>query len=333
MKMPIHYRVNDLRRIAGQWITGHSYGTVFFEIVGACNAKCRWCTTGRETSETVKPPTIISVGQFETTIATLLARHIISKRATIHLFNWGEPMLHPQINDLLRVLKDYGLHFTLSTNGSRFVALDASVLPYLSFLRFSVSGFSQQSYTRINRLDFQSVLTNLQTFSEDMHAKWPRAKLEMAYLTYTFNIAETRAASEFCHLHGIQFVPSAAFLNDFTLTKAYLQGTMPPDLLKDVKADLILNYVSNLLEDMPAHYRCPQLDLLTIDENCSLLTCCCLPRSHPNYSLDAIANLDKKTIQNKKTSQSICPECMALGVSWWLHHPQMMQPADLVTKG
>lgn len=316
--------------MAAIWMSARmAYRTLHFEIVGFCNARCPYCTTGIR-SNISSPSKTVGVSQFRDTIALLLQCGLITRWTRVYLQNWGEPMLHPKLNEVLHILKDYRLHFVLSTNGSQFVNLDKDVVSHLALMTFSMPGFSQHSYDRIHKLDFQKVVANIKMFHEDLRRKHPSVRLKMAYHVYRFNLHEIATANEFCRSHDIIFTPYNAFLNDFDLAQSYLNRTMTSGLLQRVEADLCLDYVDDLISSMPLHYRCPQFDGLTIDESCNVLTCCLLPRGHPNYSLGSIFDMSAATIRKMKLSQRVCIECTRLGTSWWVHHPQMFRPSELI---
>lgn len=326
--IPIRRTVGDLITAAIWLPMRMAYRQLHFEIVGFCNARCPYCTTGIRAYPS--PSKIVSVTDFRNAIALLLDHGLIARRTKVHLYNWGEPMLHPKLNELLHVLRHHGLHFRLSTNGSKFVSLDKDVLTHLDYLNFSVPGFSQNSYDRIHKLDFQKVTANIEMFCQDMRIKQPDVRLAMAYHVYRFNTHEVLTAMEFCRSHGIEFTPYNAFLNDFNLAKMYLDRTMPPELLGAVKTDLRLDYVDESISSMPPDYRCPQFTGLAIDEICNVLTCCLLPKDHPNYSLGSIFDMSTASIRKTKLTQRVCIECTRLGIAWWLHHPHVLRPSEFL---
>ena len=86
----------------------------------------------------------------------------------------------------------------------------------------------------------------------------------------------------------IHFLPYVAYLNDYYLAMGYLQSSLSTEQLKDISKDLLLYYVDDMLRDRPAEYRCPQFDMLTINENCDVLTCCAIPKTHPDYRVGSL---------------------------------------------
>jgi hypothetical protein len=152
----------------------------------------------------------------------------------------------------------------------------------------------------------------------------------MAYHIYQFNIEEIGIARDFCLQRKVNFTPSFAYLNDFNLAKSYLSNNLDYATLKNASKDLLFYYVDKLIASMPKDYSCPQYNYLNIDEQGNLLTCCVLPKNHPNYSLGPILGLSVEEIKTKKVSQSVCRECINSGIAYWMHNPCTPDFADCI---
>jgi len=302
------------------------YNLVYFEISGFCNARCPWCVTGNKSLNQVSYPSrFINVNDFRNAIAALLGGGLIYPRETlIRLDNWGEPMLHPELTEILKILRNNDVNFALSTNASKFVSLENDVLGNLQEMRFSVPGFSQSSYDRIHGFNFESILKNIEMFCKNIRKEGSTATLRMAYHLYQFNLDEIDAAMKFCSLNGIEFFPYSAYLNDFNLAKAYLNKSISTELLGRIGKDFFLHYVDELIARTPQDYQCPQFNILTIDEYCNVLTCCVLPKDHPEYSLGNLFTLSSDDIRKGKLSQKVCIECVKLGISYWVNNPPLV---------
>ena len=298
------------------------YGWVAFEIVGFCNSKCPWCMTGnRSIKESSYPSKLIQVNDFENAINTLLDGNIICPGVSlIYLCSWGEPMLHPELNMILRILNKNNIYFALSTNASKIVHFDNDVLAKLYELRFSMPGFSQSSYDKMHGFSFDRILRNIYMVIENIEKEGASVRLTMAYHIYQFNIGEIRSAAKFCKENGIEFAPYVAYLNDYNLSRTYLDKSISQEMLRKMSKDLLLYYVDELIAKAPKNYECPQWDFFTIDEYCNVLTCCLLPKDHPEYSLGNIFALSSNEIQKGKISQRVCIDCIKSGIAYWAHN-------------
>jgi len=298
------------------------YDLVYFEIVGYCNARCPWCMTGsKRIDESAFPSTFIAVDRFKNAISYLLDnRFICPGQCRIDLYSWGEPMLHPRLNDILRVLSGNDIDFGISTNASRVAELDRDVLMNLRELKFSMPGFSQASYDRVHGLDFEVVLGNIKTSISNIAREGSPTEFTMAYHIYQFNVDEMRSAAAFCNENNIKFAPYCARLADFNFKKSYLEGSISRELLEKMSKELFLHYIDGLMATMPEDYQCPQFNILTIDEYCNALTCCILSKDHPEYSLGSLFELSRGEIYDMKRSRRVCTDCTKSGISYWTHN-------------
>ena len=55
---------------------------------------------------------------FDATLRNLERLHLIDSRTLVDLFNWGELFLHPDLQNIIRVINDHGLRYSISTNAS-----------------------------------------------------------------------------------------------------------------------------------------------------------------------------------------------------------------------
>jgi MoaA/NifB/PqqE/SkfB family radical SAM enzyme len=81
-----------------------------FELTNYCNLRCPICPTGIRSVE--RRPVAMEVELFER-VMTEVGPYLL----TASLWNWGEPLLHPQLEEMLRVARKYPVVLLLSTNG------------------------------------------------------------------------------------------------------------------------------------------------------------------------------------------------------------------------
>ena len=80
------------------------------EITNYCNLKCPICPTGNKSLN--RPPTAIDIDLFKSLMNE--AGHYL---LTLALYAWGEPLLHPKLSEILKIIRKYNLVTFLSTNG------------------------------------------------------------------------------------------------------------------------------------------------------------------------------------------------------------------------
>lgn len=127
----------------------------FIEISGACNAKCPYCVKGRG----IQPQgRLMPIETFDKVLNHLGCNGMLPKSGMIHLFNWGEPMLHPHINEIIKICGKYGLGAFISSNLIHLQELEEESLHLLAGIGISLSGFSEASYSRIHGKKLDTVL-------------------------------------------------------------------------------------------------------------------------------------------------------------------------------
>lgn len=299
------------------------FSTVYFEIAGKCNGMCPWCTTGsKNRNGRVKNSDFISLDKFKNAIKYMIDKEIISKNAVLNLFDWGEPFLHPDFEGIIKYLNEEGIFFSLSTNASIPRTLkDPNVLKNLKALTFSMPGFSQDSYDKIHGFDFEKITNNIKKIVNNFRECGFSGYTQIAFHAYQFNLKEIKLANEFARELDINILPYCAYFNGFEMYRKYLKSEMEYSQLYKASRELILYYIDEDLIRKPEGYKCPQItDILTIDENCNVLTCCAVEKGEEYYSIGNLFSLSSEDIRQLKNNQMICTECSKLGIDYLIHN-------------
>ena len=80
---------------------------IYIEITNICNLKCKFCP------ETSRGKEFMSLENFEEVIKKI---HKYTKLVCLHVK--GEPLLHNQLEDILKILEKYNLRTNITTNGT-----------------------------------------------------------------------------------------------------------------------------------------------------------------------------------------------------------------------
>lgn len=205
--------VVDLPILSGKKFISKVSG-LFIEISGRCNAKCPYCArqrfNQRYSGKNMSPVLFGQILDHLLNIGLLHRDHT----PTIGLFNWGEPFLNPEINDILKILKKKKLYAGVSSNFIVKPEIDKDNLPVISKVTFSLSGFSQDSYGKIHGASLNKVLDNFEDFYDKIRDYAPNTNLRIAWHRYTFNERELWEAYKYFDRPGIRFHPVIAYLND-----------------------------------------------------------------------------------------------------------------------
>lgn len=301
------------------------YEEVFFDIIGKCNAKCKYCVNGQNSISGHIHRRLggsgIEPNEFKEAISYMFHNKLIESETVIHLFNWAEPFLHSRIREILSILNEYDLRFDISTNASLPILLEDQHIRNLEDLTFSMSGFSQASYDKIHGFNFNQIKSNIYNIVNHYRSNGYRKMVRINYHVYQFNWFEMINAKQFADSLDIDFVSYLAYFNGFTMCKNYLSNDMGYNTLKHASNELMTFYYDDLLANRPPDYECPQFGKLVLNEYCEVLVCCCVDRLCRNYSIGRLFDLSPDEIEKQKVSQPICRECREIGLDYLAHNP------------
>ena len=154
----------------GKWLSYISRRTrlwtypdrMYLESTNICNLRCVMCPTGL--GMLTRPKGFMDYDLF-TRVIDEMAPHV--QTTTLHI--WGEPLLHPQIYDMIAYCRSRGLHSEISTNAtvlneeSSRKILDAG----LGGIYLCLDGATQETYERVRRrADFEQTRENIRRFVE-----------------------------------------------------------------------------------------------------------------------------------------------------------------------
>lgn len=113
------------------------------EVVRTCNLRCPLCPVGNRAAEHYENMPLETFRE----IAAVLGETVTS----LSLYNYGEPLLHPRIDEIVAAAKSAAIEsVTITTNGTilRAGLEEALVSAGLDSLRVSIDGATQESYEK-----------------------------------------------------------------------------------------------------------------------------------------------------------------------------------------
>ena len=176
---------------------------VFVEPTNLCQLKCALCPSGMRQIESLGR---MSMDTFRKVIDAL------GPTATkLHLYNWGEPFLHPDLPEMIAYAKQFGPYVVVSTNLNKLDEGTAKAIigARLDFLNASIDGVSQQVYEsyRIGG-NIKRVIENLRMLCRlKQEAKSDLPRIDWQFLVTAQNEAELPEAARLAKELGVQFHP------------------------------------------------------------------------------------------------------------------------------
>ena len=122
------------------------YKKIYIEITNNCNLHCSFC------SEVTRPRQYMSLEEFE-----IILKKIKDYTDIIYLHIKGEPLLHPNIIEFLKLAEKYNLKVNLTTNGTLFPNLSKELSNCKSLNKINFSLHSENSIPNYCEKIFESV--------------------------------------------------------------------------------------------------------------------------------------------------------------------------------
>ncbi|MGQ3685927.1 MAG: radical SAM protein [Candidatus Loosdrechtia sp.] len=116
---------------------------IVFELTNNCNLQCFHCMRDKSAPPGYLPLEIIK---------KVLGESKLVNNIDIVSFTGGEPTLHPQLPEILKIVSHLGYSFGLVTNGWHFPDTYRVLLPYKSILKgitFSLDGAKEETHDRL----------------------------------------------------------------------------------------------------------------------------------------------------------------------------------------
>jgi MoaA/NifB/PqqE/SkfB family radical SAM enzyme len=187
-------------RLRRTTVRGRPYVLVV-DPTNVCNLRCPLCPTGLMQRGR-------RAGMIEWDTFTRVIDEAAPWALKVNLFNWGEPLLHQHLFDMIRYARSKNLGTSMSSNMSIPLAderLDDLVKSGLEYLCLSIDGATQQTYaTYRKRGNLEQVLGNVRRLVERRRALGSRTPvLEWQFIPMRHNEHEVEAARKLAAQIGV----------------------------------------------------------------------------------------------------------------------------------
>ena len=179
------------------------------EIVGTCNLHCPTCPVSNMAGEQ-RPKGMMSVDLFRRIVAKI-AQEAPVPHPDVWLFNWGEPLLHPQLPDIIGALKERGMGAHISSNLNIRTGLAAAVRAAPDSIKVSLSGLSADTYPKSHAGgDIHLVRSNLHLLRHLLDRHRVATRVWVGFHLYRHNLHERDAVRDLCAQLGFEYRESTA---------------------------------------------------------------------------------------------------------------------------
>lgn len=296
-----------------------AYKKIMFEISGRCNALCKYCYTGRENRARSKQlGRFLPLDEFARALQYLFTQKLADQETLFGLYNFGEPLLHPEFPRIARIMHETNAPFEISTNGS--VPLKSEAVKYLRHmetLKISMCGFSEESYLKISKLNFRKVKENIVQILNLLRVEPWAGVVSLKFHVYRHNLDEIPAARQFALENGMMFSPIHAIIGDMRLQTEFVEGLLPSVMIDDFSRDLLsADMFAKYASEMPKNWHCPLSDELVIDEDLNVLNCCMSSRNDMEDYQWHGSLFDLHTVVFERCQSPLARRCLESGAAY-----------------
>ncbi|MDH3402006.1 MAG: radical SAM protein [Acidobacteriota bacterium] len=198
-------------RLTGTTTVSSRPYSMLVDVAANCHLRCPSCPTGVENEAHRRGDSqrFRDRGLMGRELFAALLDEIGACLFHLMLYNWGEPLFHPELPLFIAKAKQLDITTEIHTN----LSLQLSESRMRSLLEAgideiaaSIDGFSQQSYSTYRRGgDFELARDNLVRLAELRTDLGLGTRIVWNFLVFSFNERELEAAEAFCCEHGIVF--------------------------------------------------------------------------------------------------------------------------------
>jgi MoaA/NifB/PqqE/SkfB family radical SAM enzyme len=286
------------------------------DVLGSCNLKCPSCPVGNFTD--ARNPTGF--------MSPVLLEQIMQKATSesqvngVQLFNWTEPLLHPQLAELVTIVQSYGVACGLSSNLNILKNIDDVMSANPHNFRVSVSGFNQTIYGVTHRGgDIERVKKNMVALSESKIRTGSQTIINVLYHRYVGNLDDELLMKKFSEDLGFNFETSWSFMMPIEKVLAYVGENIAETTLTNEDLKLIQKLSLPLREaiDISQKYKNSDCDLrdgqMTLDFQGNVQLCCGVYDSS-RFTLGSFLSVSSTELQKLKYQHDLCTKCMDKGI-------------------
>lgn len=289
--------------------------TYTIDILGACNLKCASCPHSIEDHDT--PKGFMSLENFKKVLDKVVLEN--PEIAHISLYSWGEPLLHPQIDEVIDYAHLKNVAVAVSSNLSiKFEnRLDSLIKAGPDYLKVSVSGYFPDAYNNTHQGgDINLVKSNLYKIRYLLDKYGSNTIVDINYHLYKDNSGKN--LQKFRELASeLNYIISESYALVMPLERVLNHLDGMPDAQVDKLQENLLVTIEEGIEasskgvepSMNCTFRDNQVN---INADLTVPICCTVFHRKDNIIAQNFLESSKEDVLRGKLEAKICSKCMKL---------------------
>ena len=280
--------------------------SVYIDIVNRCNLRCPSCPVGNvgPQGDKIQYMSLDSFGKILDVVASG------ADIASVNLYNWSEPFLHPDLSEFIRFVNSKGWFCGVSSNFNIRRNLEQVLDACPAALYVSVSGFSQEIYSTNHVLgNIEKVKKNIIYAANYVQEKSLPVNINIMYHIYRDNLDELKSFSSFARHYNVNIVPyNAHYAPVEKLIRRARERERERELLD--KLPFPVNLLPQVLEKVEEKPCALLHDSMVIAYNGDVSLCCATYST--KYNVGNLLYDSYATIQNLRMNHPLCRACKAI---------------------
>ena len=246
------------------------------DVVGTCNLRCPTCPVGN-LPDSDRPTGFMPLATFRRVIDKIRAESPVDV-PEIWLFNWGEPLLHPDLPAMIELLEARGLPSFLSTNLNVRKGLSEVIAANPGVIKVSMSGFSEATYPTTHVRGRLALLEhNLVRLRELIDEHGADTRVWVGQHVYRNNRDELEPVARLCRELGFEHRPIAAFYQPLEKLLALAEGEPLDEPVLDLLLEHPRDYLPRIAAARDGRFDCElRANQTVINHDGQVALCCSL---------------------------------------------------------
>jgi MoaA/NifB/PqqE/SkfB family radical SAM enzyme len=296
---------------------GRSYRKMYhfyIDVFSHCNLRCPSCPVGNKYGNVAAWPRGLMAPEYLGKILDKARSECEIVR--VGLFNWTEPLLHPNLPSLVREVKSRNLFCSLSSNLNVLRDPERLLVENPDYFRISLSGFTQPVYEIGHREgNIEVVKRNMEHLAKAHAATGRKTQIEVYYHRYLHNVDEVAPMEEFSRSLGFEFSTHLAYMMPVEKIIAFSEGRATPEDEKIIaRFALPLDRALEITSREQRSSSCTLLDdVIALDVSGNVMLCCGSSMESDNVIANFL-EFPLEELQRRRGQKVLCQSCMKLGI-------------------
>lgn len=286
------------------------------DIVGTCNLRCPSCPVGNR-PDSPRPKGFMPLRTFASIIDKVVEESPV-EQPEIWLFNWGEPLLHPELPAMIELLNRRALSSFLSSNlNVKQAQLDALIAAGPGTIKISLSGFTESSYARTHtRGRIARVRDNMRHLRRLIDHHQAPTRIWVGQHVYRHNLDEVEAVAAICRELDFEHRPIAAFYQPLEKLLDIAEGRMVDEPVLKLMLEHPAEYLPRIAADRDHRYDCElRANQTVINHDGQVALCCTVYEPENLLGLDFLSSTPAE-IERAKYRHPTCARCYRAGLAY-----------------